>query len=748
MFCSTCLKNQHILAETLANYLPPPEDPQYSKFESSYPVFRRELEKRYPPICPRCEPAASQQIKQARDTAKSDHLRRMMERSRQSVLSNPRGWRRILVDVGGLFFWCSLLGQLIWHLTNILINHDDNLQTTGKWIENRLAPCSHRIFVLGKPGSGLVDFIAPIMRWTLVFGVMSVWWNPMWKYKLQGRVGQLHGLREYYLISVAILLARLAFWTWASHKHLIELRYEDKIAHTLASMLLLIFSMYALTRVKATESVKVSWQRSSATLLTDDQSEKSQGQPLHAPQQAQKQAESKTRFPIGALAPEATEEIWQAPIPSSNNDVDMMEWEPSHAFRTKQELPSLGSPPRKGHSPFHDALPPKPTNYLLHAQHWTPARPKEALGVPPGMFDKRERMKRDSKVVTASAMSQPKLFLEKDHEANTGLEGIFDSVFSLHDQPVLPRENVPGLTSEMGEQGAKAHQIPISRRRNTEPLRLSHAPGLEYISVARLAFFGLASIICYLATKAPTFKNELQVCVLFLVAALSFMYLFLDVRNMAGILDSVKLLPSGFLLLGSVLLAIRKQRERDLGGDMDQDHSVPLFLCLCCFWELPRLVAYSSRPICLSRSSDSESVPLAPPLHEHEKTYDMAENQWLSEEINSGIGRTYRVPAESIALDIQTPVGSTINDHHSYEDNFQDLRQDSSDSLSSQTSMETSTTTTSAGWKTPSFRPSPMQKASGNTQTVNLRNLGLKGNDMASGRAVPNRVELRNRMNR
>src|SRR2546421_1613915 len=115
VFCSTCIKNQQLLTEALSNYLPPPEDPAYPQYEASLPKYRQNLEDRYPPVCPKCESQVRERILQAGYYAKSDHLRRMMDRSRARQFANPWGWRSLVVRTGGLGYYMSIAGQVLWH---------------------------------------------------------------------------------------------------------------------------------------------------------------------------------------------------------------------------------------------------------------------------------------------------------------------------------------------------------------------------------------------------------------------------------------------------------------------------------------------------------------------------------------------------------------------------------------------------------------------------------------------------------
>lgn len=55
-FCNTCLMNQTLVANMLAEYLPDENDAHYAEREQSLDAYRHSLEQRYPIVCDRCLP--------------------------------------------------------------------------------------------------------------------------------------------------------------------------------------------------------------------------------------------------------------------------------------------------------------------------------------------------------------------------------------------------------------------------------------------------------------------------------------------------------------------------------------------------------------------------------------------------------------------------------------------------------------------------------------------------------------------
>ncbi|CAK7263755.1 hypothetical protein SEPCBS119000_000647 [Sporothrix epigloea] len=114
VFCKTCLKNQHLFISSLAQYFPSdPDDPDTAELDRRYFRFRQGLEQRYPQVCADCEPRVLDRIREARYTAKTDHLRRMVDYSRQVRLT-----RATPIDAanwaGQKLWWAGLVLQILW----------------------------------------------------------------------------------------------------------------------------------------------------------------------------------------------------------------------------------------------------------------------------------------------------------------------------------------------------------------------------------------------------------------------------------------------------------------------------------------------------------------------------------------------------------------------------------------------------------------------------------------------------------
>lgn len=53
--------------------------------------------------------------------------------------------------------------------------------------------------------NGCSRSLEPVAGIALILGLLSIWWNPGWSHKLEGKQGRLVGLREYYKSQTVLL---------------------------------------------------------------------------------------------------------------------------------------------------------------------------------------------------------------------------------------------------------------------------------------------------------------------------------------------------------------------------------------------------------------------------------------------------------------------------------------------------------------------------------------------------------------
>ena len=198
------------MTETLASYFPPPDASNYGEYEKNYPKFRKSLEERYPQVCHQCEPRVRAKIRDTGYAAKTDHLRRMMERSRDT--ERYRGgwsWKRLAISTGAAGWFVSQVGQLLWNSQGAFAASQDGLRLEEFeysslnclwWVWSQphdIAPCKE-----------VYNFYAGI---ALGLGLCFCWWNPGLKARFQ-KDGRILGLQQYYSLQIIFLVIRTASW--------------------------------------------------------------------------------------------------------------------------------------------------------------------------------------------------------------------------------------------------------------------------------------------------------------------------------------------------------------------------------------------------------------------------------------------------------------------------------------------------------------------------------------------------------
>lgn len=212
-FCQRCLNNQRITNDILANYVPP----ETRDWERQYKQHVKALQETYPPVCDDCEDRIRSKMQQSDYFVSAENLGRSLLRDNgsESWLCR-RGWQynllSLILTLGKLMWWTSWVGQFLWHALNLV--------QSKRHLEHRLEigtaqppyDCFPRIFSLAPLPATCDDFFTSLAGWSLVLGLLSIWWNPMWVKKLQLIYGRAMNKMEYYELQVIFLLVRWALW--------------------------------------------------------------------------------------------------------------------------------------------------------------------------------------------------------------------------------------------------------------------------------------------------------------------------------------------------------------------------------------------------------------------------------------------------------------------------------------------------------------------------------------------------------
>ncbi|KAJ9642378.1 hypothetical protein H2199_004758 [Coniosporium tulheliwenetii] len=513
LFCSTCLKNQHILTTALASYLPPPSDPRYREFEDAAAEYRNKLERRYPQVCADCAPRVERRIRAAGYAAKTDHLRRMMAKTQGGGTRSGKGkltWRDVVLLLAGVAWWTSLAGQLAWDLLGALVSldRDVGLRPEDSWVD--VAACVWQAVRYKEVERSCFAWSTYHAGVALALGVVSCWWNNKLRAKLQEPSGRLGGLSEHLRLQAVVLIVRAAS-IWMLHEP------EDvslslavfRAAHLFMVVFMVMTTFVSARLVKIDHTPLVSFQDSVGSLLPEQQQPAgdASADPLDlfsalpdASKTPLKQSSAYIRpFPINNLAgPTPSSQLLDSlatpstarrssahsiasTITATETDYDpdnAMEWTPtkpsdfgssfssSFSFPSQQHRKPLFQPSKPGQlsaldaarntittqSPFHGTLPPRPspppTNSAIRRNTTSSDRHRcrnsKSFDLPPAVTGRRRG---------APELAEGKLRL-REEMLDTGLEGLFSSVFSLGEAQA-PEPRVEGVTA-VGERGEGA----------------------------------------------------------------------------------------------------------------------------------------------------------------------------------------------------------------------------------------------------------------------------------------------------
>ncbi|KAH7021238.1 Ima1 N-terminal domain-containing protein [Microdochium trichocladiopsis] len=207
LFCATCLRNQHMLRSSLAQFEWPEDSTgaEYLAREKKYHLLRTDLERRYPQVCADCEPRVEKRLHEASYTAQTDHLKRMITKTR-SQRAEVKNWSVLdLLDVGGKWAWHgSYVLQFAWHavmLCGLLADGVAAAETESAWAMSGARML--RQVTRSSLGSQRVLSLA------IQIGLCSFPWNPRFKQSIRGFTAHIIGFKQWYTYQLLAVLVRM-----------------------------------------------------------------------------------------------------------------------------------------------------------------------------------------------------------------------------------------------------------------------------------------------------------------------------------------------------------------------------------------------------------------------------------------------------------------------------------------------------------------------------------------------------------
>ncbi|KAI1427474.1 hypothetical protein F5Y12DRAFT_736833 [Xylaria sp. FL1777] len=397
IFCATCLRNQQILSSSLAQFEWPDDSTsaEHKARERKFWSLRKELESRYPQACKECLPKVNKKLLQASYTAQTDHLRRMMDRTRMRRMTVKRRGLLDFVDtLGGACWYAGFVFQGAWHLTVICLLLTESYTSTpqdGDWMHAILGSF-HRICTL------MLPYPDWLMQWAINLGMCSFPWNPRFKQSIRGFTAHILGFRQWYTYQLLALLERFVALSIAQYSKSQGLPTTTQLSAQLIIPLLMIYVFLAAKKSIHTDTTPLF--RQPAELTAGSRLESDRGpatndpgdlssilddilQSRNSPQQSRpataglsSQKHDNGRWRSQSISSsEAIDEPIQSPGEESHiaRSDDEMDWAPSgsqyrafdsyNAFKVKNTNPRFSDAPIEPKSgPIWYKVPPAPTN--------------------------------------------------------------------------------------------------------------------------------------------------------------------------------------------------------------------------------------------------------------------------------------------------------------------------------------------------------------------------------------------------
>ncbi|KAG9826241.1 hypothetical protein KCV05_g15357, partial [Aureobasidium melanogenum] len=355
----------------LAEYLPAENHPQYQKYEAEYPQYRKDLERRFPQVCPKCAPRIEQHLKRTNYVAKADFLTRNLERSKAHAFNNLPTSSSLgisALSVVAMAWWGSALFQAYWHALAFLGVPGDN-EEVADLTPLMLVGCSVNGFHLHFLPAGCAHLFVNLVKKSLYLSFWLLWWNPTLKDRLRFPYRTHHavGLADFYRYQFAILAFRTTAWWYLSGPWVGGSASDiTKAMHGCAVLFIVLSTIASLRTVIYSSAPRVSWKASTEPLVEpgsfhppndDFISQASPHIPTMSPSRQPFPVENLgshrvTRSATRAASPLLSRFSQPSPSPGPTQDMeDSMDWEP-----VNQSSPIR--PTHTAQTPAASALPP------------------------------------------------------------------------------------------------------------------------------------------------------------------------------------------------------------------------------------------------------------------------------------------------------------------------------------------------------------------------------------------------------
>ncbi|KAL8662186.1 MAG: hypothetical protein Q9202_004942 [Teloschistes flavicans] len=550
------------------------------------------MEERFPQVCADCAPAIERQIRATGYAAKSDHLRRLMERNRGAALRRASWtWKRLLVSLGAIGWSMGLATHLVWHLLGAL----PYLQAEDGLVDEDGSPSVFSCFfdsaVKLQSCPSCDQLLQPFLTYAFGMSLLCIWWNPKMQYKLGGGYGRILGSVDFYKSQCIALILRFLSRTLAAKRY--SFLQDQQIARALHALSLVIELL----------------ENYEPLVPVQHQGPQQLPRPAATPPPKYRIDDSFLR----KLDQQFEETSYQPPTPPPEEDGisedGMMDWTPQHNFRPATAYQPSQSPIKAmydGPSPFHGVLPAAPVSWAQRLRNppnqptFRKASDKKKETLFPGKKNKRTVSDAASDVTSKYSplkngdgtsemgspvkFADPKFFAPSDMSV-TGLENLFGDTFTLgRDLTVDSTPLAPGQDQARAVTSAPAPS--------------------PFLRLATAAVLGLSCVIWdYASNTLPTLAPQARLLCLLVAASVSALNLYASSASSSGngiVMSATSVAIAAYI--GTTLY-----HTFDAGAEEDQLSAMGLwYLLAMTVWEIWGFVCNLATP------SDDEPPVVVP----------------------------------------------------------------------------------------------------------------------------------------
>jgi hypothetical protein len=203
------------------------------------PEYKANLEERYPQVCAKCVERVNNRINSMTYLTKAENLKVRLDKSRKGdVIRRELGLKGIFVQLGGIGWYCSILGQMSWHGLGIL---SELPSPEGNPAQQAISiqSCGRQAARLGNIDKACYEGMSKYAYLFFYAGILSFWWNNRIRESQQG-YGRLSHLNDYYLLQIIFFGLRCAAIWLLSQPDRFVLPLPSLAAHAF----MIIFSLF------------------------------------------------------------------------------------------------------------------------------------------------------------------------------------------------------------------------------------------------------------------------------------------------------------------------------------------------------------------------------------------------------------------------------------------------------------------------------------------------------------------------